>query len=191
MERFYIISREEQTARFGPYTKLELLKQIKGCVSSIGHNFNEKVCQYYTWDDTLRIESKYNPIDCIVIDEHYRVVQTYFLKEWLEEYWLDYERLSSRPWCRGGSYLIPDNYLGFRNGPVPGKGRSSHYRYFRKSNNVSDRRAYQRDKEFIGANMRVPKMIDAWDDCGRSDIRNKRSWKKNKIKRQWMKHLGG
>lgn len=81
--------------------------------------------------------------------------------------------------------LVDDiNYMGFRNGPVPYTGKRGKYKYFRNVKTTQERRINYAHIEFTrGSRRNLP---SSWEDIGRSDMRNKYSWKKQKKIKQWM-----
>lgn len=83
-------------------------------------------------------------------------------------------------------HYMPDNYPGFRNGPVPGTGRGRGYSYHRAPRTTHERRWSLADKEYTRPKRNFRMLPDTWDDIPRSDARIKRSWKKQKKKKQWM-----
>jgi len=84
-------------------------------------------------------------------------------------------------------------FFRFRCGPVPGirnwSGGSYFSSYYKTPKTQNERKAWY-NSEGYGRAKRAPiNLPNAYDDRQRSDRSLDRSWKKNKIRRQWMKHL--
>lgn len=80
----------------------------------------------------------------------------------------------------------------YRKDPIPftGRLRRRFGHFYRKMNScLQERRANITAKEF-GVHVRPKRtnryLPDPWDDLPRGDCFNKRSWKKNKKRKQWM-----
>jgi hypothetical protein len=81
----------------------------------------------------------------------------------------------------------PDNYI-YRYDPVPhtGNHRWKFGRWYKRPKTTQERRWNEAYKGYVRGKRRGKYLIDAWDDYPRSDCFIKRSWKKNKKKKQWM-----
>lgn len=97
-------------------------------------------------------------------------------------------------------YRIPDSWIQarrsydravFRFDPVPGTGKRnwSFGHYYRTANCLQERKLYgDLDHRTYGRGKRYPcNLPDSWDDRTKSRYYDKKSWKKNKKKKQWMK----
>ena len=77
-----------------------------------------------------------------------------------------------------------NNYLGFRNGPVPFTGKRGSYKWLRNIKTTQERRLNYAYPEYTRGERR--NLPSSWEDIGRSDMRNKYSWKKQKKRKQWQ-----
>jgi len=97
-------------------------------------------------------------------------------------------------------YRIPDSWIQarrsydravFRFDPVPGTGKRnwSFGHYYRTANCWQERKLYgDPDHRIYGRGKRYPcNLPNAWDDRTKSRYYDKKSWKKNKKKKQWIK----
>ena len=103
----------------------------------------------------------------------------------------DFKYLEMRFDHRGrGGYLLRmywDNYLGFRNGPVPGTGvRGRFSNAYRHPKTTQERRANQGYEGYVRGRRTGYNLPSSWDDVGRSNWHSK-SWKNQKVRKQWQK----
>lgn len=79
----------------------------------------------------------------------------------------------------------------YRYDPVPCTGKHSRYRYcLKKPKTTQEKRmSFAVDKKYVRGKRNFHYLPNSYDDIERSDIQNKRGWKKSKIKKQWMKRL--
>lgn len=82
------------------------------------------------------------------------------------------------------------NHSRFRLDPIPKTGKrlkrkQRFYSYHRKPKTAQEKKWAI---EFYRLKRSKCNLISAWNDKLRSDIRTRRSWKKKKIKKQWMKN---
>ena len=121
----------------------------------------------------------------LLYDEHGLIVPIWKVEEILRQTKSKHKTWHERIW--GGRR----NYV-FRRGPVPfiHKCRGG-YGYYKHPKTWAEKRAaaaleYDEDaREYnIKPRRSVPNIPEAWDDRARSDIRNRRSWKKNR-RHQW------
>lgn len=82
-----------------------------------------------------------------------------------------------------------DKVFIYRVDPVPGTGKYK-FKFFNmyktpKTANEK-RKTFSCDKKYIRGKRRFWALPESWDDVVRSDRYNKKSWKKNKKKKQWM-----
>lgn len=59
----------------------------------------------------------------------------------------------------------------------------------RMSHAFNERRIYHAHREYVRPKRSTKNLPNPWDDITRADLLDKRSWKKKKLKKQWMKHL--
>jgi len=80
----------------------------------------------------------------------------------------------------------------FRVDPVPYIHNEVYKRGYRMQQSAGEKRQfYACEDPIMIRRKRHPDLLpDPWNDWHRSDIRDKRSWKKKPIKKQWMKHIG-
>ena len=77
-----------------------------------------------------------------------------------------------------------NNYLGFRNGPIPYTGKRGSYKWLRKVKTTQERRLNCAYPEYTRGKRR--NLPSSWDDINRSDTFIRYSWKKQKKRKQWM-----
>lgn len=174
--KYYIV---EEKAKYGPYTWDQLIDWVQYIgLYSFGNALTDTRCEYFQGDH--EIEKERYCVRYKVVDSDNRTIQTYFLQEAVDNF--KYSRNDIRAMFRLG--ILKNRKRQYR------RGKRGGYKVMSISNNVSERRAYQRDKDIEGLTIRVPKVIDAWDDYRRADSYNNRDWKNNrKLKKQWMKNL--
>ena len=86
----------------------------------------------------------------------------------------------------------PDHGFGYRIDPVPGIGHSywrfnCYYKHPRIRK--AGRAKYYEEKMFERSGRSPKNLYDPWDDIPRGDIRNRKSWKNKRIRKQWMKNI--
>lgn len=81
----------------------------------------------------------------------------------------------------------------FRCDPVPFIGNRSFRNYFgsyyKRPKTTQERRLYFAEPDLVRCKRNAANLPNVWDDYQRSDIRNRKCWKRNKIKKQWMKRI--
>ena len=126
-------------------------------------------------------------VDYVVYDAYFRVVPKEFLLKDLDKFINgDYNKDYKASWW------TPYSQPRFRVDPVPSTGRKRWRfgHFYRHANTcMQERRANVSAEEFDvyvrpkrGSNY----LPDPWDDIPRSDCHIKKSWKKNKKRKQWM-----
>lgn len=131
---------------------------------------------WYPTTSYRKIPTKY-----IVVDELNRIISPLTL----------FEEVKKRkvqgyvPWRirRNQRMSRHKNWLGFRDGPVPGihKRKSGHY--FRRIKTTQERRLSQ-DHTYIRSKRNHKHLPNSWDDIPRGRLG--RSWKNQKKRKQWM-----
>lgn len=78
----------------------------------------------------------------------------------------------------------------FRVDPIPYTHKRVKFRRFRRIRTMQEHRLNRSDiyKDFVRGKRRGANLPTYYDDIHRSDI-NKKSWKRKKIEKQWMKNL--
>ena len=78
----------------------------------------------------------------------------------------------------------------FRMEPVQWTGKHFHFKNWYKTPFMRkrERSLSFEHKDYIRPKKNLRNLYDPWDDIPRSDIRNSKSWKNKKIKKQWMKN---
>jgi len=173
---FYVINADNQTSEF--QSEFELAKWLQKAswirpsvrLEDFGHTFN----------DTRFISAGINiirvPVEYVVFDQYFRVVDRNELRE-LFEFSIPYI-----PWFRYPSSP------GFRNGPIPGTGNSRYYRFCRRPRTTQERRlSLSVPQKYVRGCRRANTLPESWDDLHRADLVDKHSWKKQKKQKQWMR----
>jgi hypothetical protein len=140
---------------------------------NIGHNFNDTYTESSYGSLILRkIKVRY-----VVYDYLGRVIRKEVIKEALR---------TKEPYVYTRHLYVPENYLGFRNGPVPGVSNKYHfYNYYRRIKTTQERRINCAHHKYTRGKRR--NLPSAWDDIARSDFTNGHSsWKNQKKRKQWM-----
>jgi len=122
------------------------------------------------------------PVDYIVFDEYYRVINTDVLIKDLEN--LPEPKYYYRKW----KFKNNKNWPGFRNGPVPYTGvkRFRFSSYYKSPRTTSERRYVYAHPEYVRPKRGIRALPNDWDDIPKG--RRSRGWKEqSKKKRQWMK----
>ena len=94
------------------------------------------------------------------------------------------EQLVAETWRRKYHYFC------YRYDPVPFTGRGSrlYHNIWRHPKTTQERRLSFADPEFVRGKRSSRNIPNCWDDWYRTDLDN-RSWKKNKVRKQWMKNI--
>jgi hypothetical protein len=96
-------------------------------------------------------------------------------------------------WHRAqGRYGLVDHSFRFRIDPVPGVHKlcNSYFTSYYKTPKTSNEKRQWYASEGYGRRKRSPRYLaDSWDDYPRADRYYDSSWKKNKIRKQWMKKI--
>lgn len=124
----------------------------------------------------LTINLGHRLIKYIVYDEFYNLVDYKVLEEWA--YSSHYNKYRQFSWKKKKDYK-------FRNGPVPGVYKYKNTNYFRRPQTLNEMRANcdPEYKKYTRSGRHVP---TSFDDISISSRNIKRSWKKNKKRKQWM-----
>lgn len=86
----------------------------------------------------------------------------------------------------------PLHFYRFRVDPVPFCHGYSNWHFgchYKRPKSTQERRLTFAYPEFVRKKRSFRMLPNAWDDYPRSDRFNKKSWKKKKIRKQWMKGL--
>lgn len=165
-----------------------LFSYYRGIVTTdIGHSFNEKrITQYLWYDKSLQIfkDPKYNTTNYIVIDEYDRIIQVPLLKEIAKDIYN--HPIQQKKWKRKVR-----GYFKYRYDPVPGvKGRWHYYGKWKSGLRLQEQRRNFEDRKFCKVRFTNETIIDPWDDIPKSIFKNcQKTWKRLKIKKQYMKHF--
>ncbi|RLD04106.1 MAG: hypothetical protein DRI65_11350 [Chloroflexota bacterium] len=158
-------------------------------LKEIGHTLNDT---YYDWVDNLLATKKF-PVKYVVYGAGHRVVSKKFLKDSLDIF--DYDAYSKKKWRNRGykQWLWDCHRPSFRRDPVPGTGGNrwsfSHY-YRTKIHCTQEKRASEvaRQEGFRVRGRRTKRYLpDPWDDIRRGNSYDKKSWKKVRKRKQWMR----
>ncbi len=155
-----------------------------------GNNFKDKRWSFevkkYDWRcrKYLKVEDliELKCVEYVVYDYNYELVpckkidQIYIQGAHTSGIWPKYRRQKWR--------YIPEDYPGFRNGPVPGCGVNNWGYTLRRMKTTQEKRINCAHKEFTRGKRR--NLPEHWDDYVRSDLFIKHSWKKQKKRKQWM-----
>jgi hypothetical protein len=135
-------------------------------------NFKKKVLTHGVWwNDCMGIRL----IKYIVYDKFMNLVDYEVLEQWALNNKSGYKQFSLN---RLGTHE-------FRNGPVPGIRKCGSYHYHRRPRTRNEMRS-NCDPDHINYIRKGRWLPSSWDDLKISSRDIKRSWKKNKKKRQWM-----
>lgn len=189
-ENYYVLTRDNTYFEFKSYEGLlEWLrrrsiywrsKETHGKIDRIGNNWND-TCTVPTgaWP---HLYSERQGVDYIVFDAYNRVVN-------VEDLIKDLDNLPEKTY---GSYRrrlwfrYRNNWLGFRNGPVPGVRKwrgGSGYRCMRTTQEL---RRNSWDKKYARKRRCRKYLPNSWDDVSSGKWDCNRSWKKQKKRKQWM-----
>ena len=80
-------------------------------------------------------------------------------------------------------------YFRFRFDPVPYTACTNYGHYYKRPRTTQERRLSFKDKEYVRPRRNYRTLVNSWDDYVRSDLKIKRSWKKKKVRKQWMKNI--
>jgi len=85
------------------------------------------------------------------------------------------------------NYRIRGNFE-FRKDPVPFTGKKQWYFrcYYKRPKTTNEMRANYAHIEFVRGKRNPINLPSAWDDVVRGDVRNNKSWKNQKKRKQWM-----
>jgi len=182
-ERYFVLSKNGKLKQFDNYLKLlEWFKlgyywrhqhrpyypeQEK--IRKVGHNWNEN-CEYIVFDSLNR-----------VVDAGRLAADVKRLEEQEDERMANRRRRSISEW------RIRNNWLGFRNGPVPhtGYGNKAGGRGFKKMRTTQELRRNSWDGRYARAKRTRRYLPNNWDDV-RYGRRAYKSWKNQKKRKQWM-----
>ena len=175
--RYYVLNQQNQYFEFKNWENL--IKWIRNTYPQVWNHFGHNLNDTYTQINTTRAigYGRYTrlPINFVVFDEGWRVVRVE-----------DLEVAVSEPVKR----RIRELKYQYRYDPVPFCCKwNNSSSFFKSGAKLQDRRAYERDKDII-PNLKKPKYTDPWDDIVSSWARDcNKTWKRKKIKKQWMKHI--
>lgn len=183
MEKYYVFDRSYRHIEFDDYQKL---------LGFLGSR-EDYYYSYREYEDYSQYEHYYYYIDkkqywhYDVYDEDFNIITTKKLKKDIQ---IIRWKQCKDEW-RGG-YLrscYAKNYLGFRNGPVPGvHGYGRFSGAYRHPHTTQELRANQGNEKYVRGRRKKKQLPSSWDDLGRSNW-NAKSWKNQKRKRQWQKNL--
>ena len=99
---------------------------------------------------------------------------------------LNDKRSYNEKFYRGG-YLRHSDYV-HRHDPVPNTGRKNWNfgNWYKTPRTTQEKRWNEAHIEYVRGRRHKKYLVSAWDDYPRSDSFIKRSWKKNKKKKQWI-----
>lgn len=83
-------------------------------------------------------------------------------------------------------------FFRFRCDPIPGvrKGGCNYFSsYYKTPKTVNEKKAWFASEGYGRAKRNIRNLPEPWDDHPRADRYLDKSWKKNKIRRQWMKNI--
>lgn len=201
--QYYIIDSNKNHWEYGSLE--ELVKTLYNISSvnkygdinleNVGHSFNDTYVYHgmgYKESLECGLEPKdpavYN-VDYIVMDQYYRVVQIQFLKDELKRYYKTIKKYNPYSgYC--------DKNIRYRIDPIPLCGRwRKRYRY-RSYSFLQERKRIEEDSKYCKVRLRpgyggISGAYDPWKfDKLRGDfLDSPKSWKRIKIKKQWMKRL--
>jgi hypothetical protein len=183
MEKYYVFDRNYNHIEFYSYQALLGFlgsRQYYYYSNREYEDYSEYDYYYYYID-----RKQYYYYD--VYDEEFNLLSTAKLRLDISDYrYKDYW-----PYHRGGwlSVRYEKNYLGFRNGPVPGTGnRRRFYGAYRNPKTTQELRSNQGNNKYIRGRRKKNTLPNAWDDVARSNFKTK-SWKNNKVRKQWQKNI--
>lgn len=129
----------------------------------------------YPWNYPELVTKGMGFIEYIAYDEYYNLIDYKVLEDWASNSCKQYKQFSRNNY---GDHE-------YRNGPVPGTGGWKNGHYFRRPKTRNELKANcdPDHKEYVRKGRWVP---SSWDDIPVSADRIKRSWKKQKKRKQWM-----
>jgi len=179
---YYVLNQQKQYFEFNEWT--DLICWIRRNITTypenikfyIGHNLNDSYTQPKIFGSSVR--EKFF-VQFVVFDQDWRVLRL----EQLEEGLIDIR-------CPIRKRKFPKRNYQYRYDPVPGiRNSKNSYSFWKSGAKLQERRAYERDKDII-PHLKIPSYTDPWDDVLSSWTRNcNKTWKRLKIKKQWMKHI--
>ena len=132
----------------------------------------------YPWNYPELVTKGLGFIEFIAYDEFYNLIDYEVLEDWASGSRKTYKQFTNKNY---GDHT-------FRCGPVPGTGKRtwSFYNYYRapKTKNEMIANSDVEYQEYVRPRRKL--IPSAWEDIPRSDRDNKRSWKKQKKRKQWM-----
>ncbi len=205
-EDFYALKKDNTHIRFYSYN--ELLKWLSGNfmwgrkwwnhrdfkrIEQCGNNWNDTYMRSgQEGVDLFWWMSQRVPVEYIIYDYTGKVINVEYLRNDINDF-VPKPRDSTYWWCspsRAMWYRNQDNYI-FRCDPVPGTGQKKwkFKNFYKTANCLQERRLYGDPHHRIyGRGKRYPcNLPNSWDDNTQSRVFNKKSWKKAKKKKQWMK----
>lgn len=184
MEKYYVFDRKYNHIEFDDYQEL---------LGFLGSRQDYYYYSFREYEDYSQYEHYYYYIDkkqywyYDVYDDDFNLLDTKKLKLDIQNH-----KWKELRFDRRGSYLFSfyeKNYLGFRNGPVPGI--CKHVRYgniLRNPRTTQEIKAGLGNEEYIRGRRRKRQLPNTWDDISRSNW-NSKSWKNQKVRKQWQKKL--
>jgi hypothetical protein len=152
----------------------------RSTLKKIGHNFNDT---YYDWADKEgHVTTKFK-VQYVVYDSYFVVVDKKELFEALDNY-------ENRPYnrCRRRGRQRVE----FRKDPVPftGRGKWKFGCWYKTGIDCMQEKKAAEAAQQMGIRVRGRRtknyLPNSWDDLQRGDCRIRRSWKKQKKRKQWM-----
>lgn len=191
-KHYYVLDRKNNYYKFGTYE--ELLRWLdryllvyhpwrnkkQGRIDRVGNSWSEyrSYTQYNSWPLPFSEYVK-EPVEFVVFDAYNRVVNLEYLSK-------DLEKLPEKKWPSWRLRRIRNNWLGFRNGPVPytGYGNKAGGCYFRSPRTTQELRRNSWDEKYARKRRCRRHLPNAWDDLPSSGYG--KSWKRQKKRKQWM-----
>lgn len=181
-KKYYVFDRNWRHVEFTTYTELlgflNICDNYRDTYCSLDEELVAKYSKYFYYID----KKQYWDYD--VYNEEFNLLTTKKLRKDTTNFRYSrnkQEYRSHRPWWRRQYWI---NYLGFRNGPIPKTGKP---RYVLSSDSGPRTMQCIRDAALYPEYTRGKRkyLPTIWETGDRSDYRMK-SWKKRKVKRQWM-----
>jgi hypothetical protein len=185
MEKYYVFDRRFRHIEFDSYEKL---LGFLGSRQDYYYSFRE-------YEDFSEYDHYYYYIDrkqywyYDVYDEDLNLLDTKKLIRDIQEFKCQERRFEYRTGVGYFPRYYKNNYLGFRNGPVPGIHKYGRFSgAYRHPHTTQELRANQGNEEYVRGRRKKKTLPNSWDDIGRSNW-NSKSWKNQKVRKQWQKKL--
>jgi hypothetical protein len=87
-------------------------------------------------------------------------------------------------WLAGPRYAV----YRFRIDPVYIWKYKYRFRYwYKRPKTTQERRLSYKYRGYVRGRRTAPNLVNAYDDRQRGDVKTRKSWKKNKVRKQWMR----